>query len=1408
VKKWLGEIKDYDGHPTAHVTPVPIKRIVSEDFSAIGEGDSDNLVTNSFVMVVEGLYSPGMRILMSRWVNAGYRIYDRRWKGPTKNGYNEYSDSLIRAVTRPGFPLPSDKFLMEQKKGKRQWTPDILLGKDATATRYESSHNADCMDAVEFFSSQFIRTMEKQFLMERVKELENVEGSRVQLYKQRFHKEEMFPVFMGATLSPFTDSDDCIKYETYGGVEAQGFGKHCDSNNLTATNCMVNPADLVVMPRGLEEVVVPLKKFCLHWQGPLLNCPEVAEHRVQESTLLKDLKTSFKDAQGVLVNKDYIPRKCSDIYKEKVIRWSSSMRGSRPVDHPLYELCYPAVTRFAYEGLIDYTKHPYDICQQSTQWKLTKRKGGRRTDTLSSGALWVTSVDIDEDTVMVDTEKETDPNTGTENGGEANMGDGGAGYVHDEAEEGDDGGGKPRAIVKGKEGPPGALFKQHFGNRYGVGAQYKSLLVPEILRILGYQYNGETVAAQSPLCESMEKAAALQELLLRGCVPFTVDENGNPQPRCNVLDGSTMAVPGATIREDAVRASMGQKKKGRASRNSIVSNYAMMMSQPYRAIFTRVASNETDVVYEDRPYQLWIARKAFYERMVKLFEEENTSTIGERFKIVMEHMDTYPWAYHLEVSAAGGGDKILGQYPDTKTSIEAMGPAHRAVSDFANMTKGDNLEVNQLWETGHTVQLYLNLTQYEGSMLQKGTDTVTVKKEAIKVFEGVLEDRASRAGSSTNTCGSGAGVANVDAALEAARTAGAGGVNVTGDGGTVSSKRKGRKGKKGRAKGGTSKTTTEKTQDCSVGCLGLFEVLQCTRKQDMNIGMFLASAERLPFKSHQYLTWMHNGHSFFKLREVYNPVVVAVMIATNGEMEKFFIPDSKYLKLCESKDCGGESRGNKNRCFLESDVTRQFVRYACGAGLRTVTKEAEFLTQEKTLSAEGDEDEHADEDEDQEDGTDGSEEREDTQHEQDGNEQMVRYGAPTWENSVWSQLGMDVNTLVESNGYMPMCFDEEDRESRYYQRKMKGTHPDEVQGSFQLAGGEMVMTNQQALLYMVQTTVTSVGRYLGKSLYHDELTGVTKTGPCFRESNRPLPIVTRIYPVSSPTEVYDPTTMLLINTLQQFAPAAGFTRSGQNPGGPEDWTGRLVLDLEGRKREEYRDILRYYMGLSLVTRIVSNVAVYEEYTKYLSDRGVRGYYEGKLIVVLPSMEELISQHTFFDFLTQCFGEDDDKFYRKCGGFQFDGEMPVEVKTVRGFRSLFNRIVRTVMTDDWINKHHYAGEPLVVTNGEELRSKKERAAQQKILEDMSRCFVTTMQSLEKELIAEKAKKREKENMLFLLQKIMEDVRKVMEEPFGFVSPLTHNWTKEAIYAGSGGRKGATLVRLVQEYQNTQLEEGAQ
>jgi len=228
-------------------------------------------------------------------------------------------------------------------------------------------------------------------------------------------------------------------------------------------------------------------------------------------------------------------------------------------------------------------------------------------------------------------------------------------------------------------------------------------------------------------------------------------------------------------------------------------------------------------------------------------------------------------------------------------------------------------------------------------------------------------------------------------------------------------------------------------------------------------------------------------------------------------------------------------------------------------------------------------------------------------------------------------------------------------------------------------------------------------------------------------------------------------------------------------------------------------VIRYFAGLAFLTRVVSNVAVYEAYTKYMATRDRRHPdSNGHLVVELPRMEELFSGQTFFDFLVECFGVDGDKFYSKAGGYQFDGEMPPVLKTVSGFRTTFYRLL-DVMSDGWIEEHRYKGTPMVISHaGEEAASaaqkRKLKSSQQKVLENMAVTFTKSLENLGGLVFGAGSSNKEKANGMFLMQKVMEDLRKVVEEPFGFVHPLCSSLstTKYSIYAGFGGKKGAELL----------------
>jgi len=942
-----------------------------------------------------------MQILKFRWVNGGGRCYDRRLMGMKKHGSDISSNSFLRATVKDGYHIPSGDF-----PDGISLTPDVLLGTGPTATRYRSTHMSDFLDNVEFASSQLIRKLEKQFLMEKVKEQENIPGSRVQLFKARFGRKEMFPVFMGETLSPFTDPDEGVKYEVFGEPDSQYFGNHDDANDavtrastkkvaltgkcmptkycmktitIVASNCKVIPANLVQVRPGMNDVAVAVGSNAMHLQGALLQYSAVSAHRVTVSPELKALVKSFNGGHGVMVDKAMVPIPCGDYTGQKVIRLSSSIRSSRPVDHPMYEQGYPTSVRRAYEINLQYTNVPYNVCQKAEAWSdLPQKKSELSAESSSDGVKGEKSVD-------------SGPS-------------GGNPYVSEDVGVVAGGGGKMAATAPAE----GKLFKTHFGKSYGTGAQYKSMGVKQVEQSLGYTYKGQTVSVQSPLCESMGKGAALQELILRGCLPFTTDENGVEHPRCNVMKGSEIPLPGRDYREDAVRQSMGLKKKNRSTRNAIVSDYALMVSQSYRGILTRVVDTpdrEGDVVYQDRLYKLYRDRKLFMERIEALFKERSATTIKDRYSIVMENMQNYPWAFNLQISAAGGGDKILGQYPESKRSLEEMGQAQRSVAEAADMTRGANRLVNELCVSGRAVQLYLNVTQYEATMVSPGVTDVTFKKKEILKFNRLALRKATQGAAGGNA---GSGSRGKKTATEESLAA-----------------------------------STDSARECVVGCVGMFEVLKQITTRDMDVGMFLAHTKRLPSKAQDYLSWIHNGHAFFILREVYNPVLVAVVIATGGVLEKFYVPDSPYLKLCESIVCEGETRYHTNRLVSEADISRQFIRYACGAGMRNVTANAEFLISEgKTPEEDPNQDETA----------------------PDHDLVKVRYGVPMWKNPVWSQIGMEVNSLVENNGFMLECFTEEQQETDYFHTIRRGTLPDETHygGSLQRKATDVLATTRWA----------------------------------------------------------------------------------------------------------------------------------------------------------------------------------------------------------------------------------------------------------------------------------------------------------------------------------------------------------
>jgi len=205
----------------------------------------------------------------------------------------------------------------------------------------------------------------------------------------------------------------------------------------------------------------------------------------------------------------------------------------------LYEAGYPHDARRTYYSDHPVTSTPYTICQDPQSWSHLSCKRSELSTDLNLN-VWGNTVKEENSVEGMVSES-------------AKSSDGNPFVNEDVIVEKDDGGGKLAATGSSV----GELFKKHFGKNYGNGAQYKSMAVKEVQQAVNYKYLGQTVSVQSPLCVSMAKGAALQELILRGCVPFTVDDKGIEFPRCHVLQGSTLPTPGGSYREDAVRQGMG-----------------------------------------------------------------------------------------------------------------------------------------------------------------------------------------------------------------------------------------------------------------------------------------------------------------------------------------------------------------------------------------------------------------------------------------------------------------------------------------------------------------------------------------------------------------------------------------------------------------------------------------------------------------------------------------------------------------------------------------------------------------------------------------------------------------------------------------------------------------------------------
>jgi len=200
VAQWTKELEDSDTRPEVSITLVPIRQQVGEGFEHLSESTAPLTTVNSYVVVVDNLYSRGVRILLNRWVNSGKRKYVRRQKGPLQNGQPEFSNSYIRGAVHPTFRVPSEK-LVNPKRGKSiPVTPDIVLGRGPTAVRYESTNKIDPADSLVFVTTQLMRNLERDFCTEQY------------------------------LITLFTHPDDLLKYEVLGVPVSQHFGPHNDAN--------------------------------------------------------------------------------------------------------------------------------------------------------------------------------------------------------------------------------------------------------------------------------------------------------------------------------------------------------------------------------------------------------------------------------------------------------------------------------------------------------------------------------------------------------------------------------------------------------------------------------------------------------------------------------------------------------------------------------------------------------------------------------------------------------------------------------------------------------------------------------------------------------------------------------------------------------------------------------------------------------------------------------------------------------------------------------------------------------------------------------------------------------------------------------------------------------------------------
>jgi len=148
---------------------------------------------------------------------------------------------------------------------------------------------------------------------------------------------------------------------------------------------------------------------------------------------------------------------------------------------------------------------------------------------------------------------------------------------------------------------------------------------------------------------------------------------------------------------------------------------------------------------------------------------------------------------------------------------------------------------------------------------------------------------------------------------------------------------------------------------------------------------------------------------------------------------------------------------------------------------------------------------------------------------------------------------------------------------------------------------------------------------------------------------------------------------------------------------------------------------------------------------------------------------------------------------KCSTTQHKNELPESLHTVRGFKNTTSRLCKLLMKGSWLEEHLYDGEStrMILARNDEFYGTKK--TQRKILNSMSACFIKATKSLHQRLFSpNETDKNTAGNGRFLVQKMMEDIRKVLEEPFGYIDPMSTNWSGKDVYTGFGSGVGYDIL----------------